>query len=54
MTQLEATAYCNDLALRAWPEPIPTGDPFLDQIAVGYANLQRGRAFTQCMTDNGY
>jgi hypothetical protein len=54
MTQLEAQAYCQNLAIQAWPDAPTTGDPTLDQAGRAYTNLQRERAYKQCMSDHGY
>jgi hypothetical protein len=54
MTQYEAAAYCNNLAVEAWPDGQPTGDPLLDQMGAAYTNLQRERTVKTCMADHGY
>jgi hypothetical protein len=54
MTYAEALAYCNDLAVRAWPDGPTTGDPTLNQLGSGYTELQRQRTAASCMTDHGY
>ncbi|WP_146207026.1 hypothetical protein [Streptomyces tirandamycinicus] len=53
MTQLEARAYCTELAGKAWPES-KSGDPTLDELTGSYTATQREKAFKQCMTDEGW
>ncbi|MEE1769281.1 hypothetical protein PUR34_14250 [Streptomyces sp. JV185] len=53
MTDLEARAYCTDLAAKAWPES-DDADPTMDALTDAYSSSQRENALKDCMSDEGY
>ena len=53
MTRYVAQAYCEQVALNAFPNPTNT-DPFLQQFGQAYSTDMRNKTFATCMTDRGY
>ncbi|MEU2506017.1 hypothetical protein ABZ621_15035 [Streptomyces sp. NPDC007863] len=52
-TQLEARAYCTDLAETAYPDT-PSNDPSMDELTGMYSLTMREKSFKECMSDEGY
>lgn len=52
-TQLEARAYCTDLADKAYPDT-SSNDPSMDELTDMFSLTMREKSFKQCMSDEGY
>jgi hypothetical protein len=53
LSELQAQAYCQDLARKAWPNPTNT-DAMIQQLGQAYASTMRQKAFDTCMAGQGF
>ncbi|WP_326647234.1 MULTISPECIES: hypothetical protein [unclassified Streptomyces] len=50
---MTARVYCTELSTKAWPDS-DDSDENMDTLTDGYIAAMRDKAFTQCMSDEGF